>query len=196
MLRSGRDRAQPQGHERAEADAERCEHRERDHGSRREREAEQRVSQRRQAEQVEEVERGECAEEHPRGAARAGPVPRAEQRSDAGGEQDRRQGDGQRVRRIAEEQHQPLDEGDLEEHEPEPERAEVERRPSLPWQPRPDTADAQERQQKEDGGEQRRDAEEEEQHAFADVDLEVAPVDRLPEVGDHVTERREVPEER
>ena len=195
-LGESRDGAQAERHERAEADAERCEHDERDNDSRRERQSEQGVGQRRQGEQVEGVERSERAEEHPRGAAGSQLVARAEQRADAGEEQDRRQRDRQRVGRVAEEQRQPLDQRDLEEHEAQPERGEVERRPSLPWEPRPDAPDADERQQEEDGGEQRRDAEQQQQHPFADVDLEVAPVDRLPEVGDHVAERGEVPEER
>jgi len=72
------------------------------------------------------------------------------ERADTGEDEDRRQGDGQRVRRVPEEQGQPLYERDLEEDEAQSDRREVQRGSRLPRETPPDRSDGDERKQQED----------------------------------------------
>ncbi len=111
--------------------------------------------------------------------------------------EDRRERHRQRIRRIAEEPHEPLDHRDLEEHEAEPERGEVDRRDALGRERAPlpaherRTAASRKTAAYSDG-----DPEQQQQHALADDVFGVVHVERLDDVAQDVAERREVPEER
>ena len=123
-------------------------------------------------------------------------VTSAEERAHPGEDQDRRERHRQRVRRIAEEQREALDQRDLEEHEAQPEGREVEGGPALARELRPRAANRDERQQEEDGGEEGGDPEQQQQHPLTRRVLDVVGPAGATEVPDHLAEPVEVPEER
>ena len=114
----------------------------------------------------------------------------AQQRAEPGGDEDRRERHRERIRRIAEEPHEPLDHRDLEEHEAEPERGEVDRRDALRRERAPlpaherRTAASRKTAAYDDG-----DAEQQQQHALADDVFGVDHVERLEDVAQDVAER-------
>ena len=189
-------RAEAERHEHAEAQAERGEHDERHDDARREARREERVGERVESELVEDRERGQRREQDGHGAV--GPVHEAlaQQRPEPGGDEDRRERHRQRIGRIAEEPREPLDHRDLEEHETEPERGEVDRRDALGGEGRPLPAHERERQEQEDRRVRDGDPEQQQQHALTDDVFGVEHVERLEDVAQDVAERREVPEER
>ena len=127
---------------------------------------------------------------------RAARVPsRADQRADAGEEEDRHQRHGERVGGVAEEEREALDQRDLEGDERQTEQAEDRRRRPLVRERAPRAADERERQEQEDGRHHDGDAEQQDEDALADPHLDVDARHRVAQPGEHLRVGREVPEE-
>ena len=188
------DRAEPDRHERPEAEAERGEQHDRSGDAPRERPADAGGEEGREAPLVEEDEDGEGRREPRKRAVSLGRIALAREAAEARREEEGEERHGERVGRVAEEERESLDQTDLEEHEPAAERGEIERGRALVRDRAPDPSDRQQGHQQEHRREHGRDPEEEQQQALAEPFLGVPDARREQPPGD-VPEAHEVPEE-
>ena len=151
-----RHRAQPERHEAAEAEPERRQQRYRDHHPYPERPADAPGDERRQPPRVAHYEHEQARPEGDERRIPPRPVPFAQQAAKAGRDEEREEGHGQRVGRVAEKEGELLDQADLEEHEPRPERGEVHPGVGLVGDRAPDLPDREQGSQQDNGGERRR----------------------------------------